>query len=82
MDRAEAYPLGLRFPNPAFTRGELGQMAKQQKVAVIGLDCAAPEMVFDQWRDELPCLRSLCEQGVWGKLESVTPPITDCIVWV
>ena len=51
-------------------------MAKQQKVAVIGLDCAAPEMVFDQWRDELPCLRSLCEQGIWGKLESVTPPIT------
>ncbi len=43
---------------------------------MIGLDCGAPELVFDRWRDELPCLRSLCEQGLWGKLESVTPPIT------
>ena len=51
-------------------------MSGTPKIAVIGLDCAAPELVFDRWRDELPCLRSLCEQGVWGKLESVVPPIT------
>ena len=47
-----------------------------KKVAVIGLDCAAPELVFEQWRDELPCLSGLMRHGVWGKLESVTPPIT------
>lgn len=46
------------------------------KIAVIGLDCAAPELVFDQWRDELPCLRSLASKGLWGKLQSVCPPIT------
>ena len=51
-------------------------MSSTPKIAVIGLDCAAPELVFDRWRGELPCLRSLCEQGVWGKLESVVPPIT------
>lgn len=47
-----------------------------KKVAVIGLDCAAPELVFEQWRDELPCLSRLMRRGLWGKLESVTPPIT------
>jgi predicted AlkP superfamily phosphohydrolase/phosphomutase len=51
-------------------------MSHRQKIAVIGLDCAAPELVFDQWRDELPCLRSLAAQGLWGKLRSVCPPIT------
>ena len=51
-------------------------MSPAKKIAVIGLDCAPPELVFEQWRDELPCLRSLMEQGVWGKLESVCPPIT------
>ena len=51
-------------------------MNSAKKIAVIGLDCAAPELVFEQWRDELPCLRSLMENGAWGKLESVCPPIT------
>ncbi len=51
-------------------------MAGRPKVAVIGLDCAAPELVFEQWREELPCLRSLAGRGVWGKLQSVCPPIT------
>ena len=47
-----------------------------QKVMVIGLDCAEPSLVFDQWRDELPNLSKLMDRGVWGPLESVTPPIT------
>jgi len=51
-------------------------MPGSKKFAVIGLDCAAPELVFDQWRDELPCLRSFTDQGLWGKLRSVSPPIT------
>jgi predicted AlkP superfamily phosphohydrolase/phosphomutase len=46
------------------------------RVAVIGLDCAAPELVFDRWRDELPNLRRLSEAGTWGRLRSVDPPIT------
>lgn len=47
-----------------------------RKVMVIGLDCAAPELVFDQFRDELPTLRELYCNGVWGHLESCVPAIT------
>lgn len=46
------------------------------KVALIGLDGAAPELVFERWRDELPNLRALIERGAWGELRSVHPPIT------
>jgi predicted AlkP superfamily phosphohydrolase/phosphomutase len=47
-----------------------------QKVCVIGLDCAAPELVFDLWQDRLPNLRRLMACGIYGPLESATPPIT------
>ncbi len=43
---------------------------------VIGLDCAAPQLVFDRWLDELPALRGLVERGRWGVLRSCDPPIT------
>lgn len=47
-----------------------------RKVCVIGLDCAAPELVFDRWREDLPHLKRLMARGVYGLLESTTPPIT------
>jgi predicted AlkP superfamily phosphohydrolase/phosphomutase len=43
---------------------------------VLGLDCAAPELVFDQFRADLPTLSYLMENGVWGALESCIPCIT------
>lgn len=46
------------------------------RMLVIGLDCAAPELVFEQWRDELPTLRRLMEQGIYGRMESCIPAIT------
>ncbi|MEX2210975.1 MAG: alkaline phosphatase family protein [Gaiellaceae bacterium] len=46
------------------------------RALVIGLDCAPPQLVFDQWLDELPNLRSLTERGSWGVLRSCDPPIT------
>jgi predicted AlkP superfamily phosphohydrolase/phosphomutase len=46
------------------------------KVAVIGLDCAEPKLVFDRWLDNLPNLRRLIGAGTWGPLQSVDPPIT------
>jgi predicted AlkP superfamily phosphohydrolase/phosphomutase len=46
------------------------------RVAVIGLDCADPRLVFDNWLDELPNLRELTRAGTWGPLRSVDPPIT------
>ena len=47
-----------------------------RRVAVIGLDCADPKLVFDRWLDELPNIRGLVERGTWGPLRSVDPPIT------
>jgi len=44
------------------------------KVLVIGLDCAAPEILFHH--PGLKNIRSLMERGSWGRLESVIPPIT------
>ena len=46
------------------------------KVAVIGLDCATPQLVFDQFKNDLPNLSRLMEEGTYGELESTHPPIT------
>ena len=46
------------------------------RLAVIGLDCAEPSLVFERWREDLPNLRALIERGAWGRLRSTDPPIT------
>jgi predicted AlkP superfamily phosphohydrolase/phosphomutase len=46
------------------------------RALVIGLDCAAPQLVFERWLGELPTLRSLTERGSYGVLRSCDPPIT------
>ena len=47
-----------------------------QRMMVIGLDCAAPQLVFDRYRDAMPNLSALIERGTWGPLRSSEPPIT------
>ena len=44
------------------------------KILVLGLDCAAPEILLGDER--LENLRRLMEIGCYGRLESVIPPIT------
>jgi predicted AlkP superfamily phosphohydrolase/phosphomutase len=44
------------------------------KILVLGLDCAAPELLFGF--DDLPNIRRLMDAGAYGRLESVIPPIT------
>ena len=44
------------------------------KTLVIGLDCAAPEILFEH--GGLNNIRALMERGCYGRLESVIPPIT------
>lgn len=44
------------------------------RIFVIGLDCAAPEIVFGNPR--LPNLSRLAAGGCYGRLESIVPPIT------
>ncbi len=46
------------------------------RVLLLGLDCLAPQLVFDRWPDQLPALRSLMTQGGYGPLRSCVPPIT------
>nr|MDQ2733009.1 alkaline phosphatase family protein [Armatimonadota bacterium] len=46
------------------------------RVLVIGLDCAPPAWVFDQWLEDLPNLKRLADSGCYGSLESTIPPIT------
>ncbi|MDQ3859191.1 MAG: alkaline phosphatase family protein [Actinomycetota bacterium] len=46
------------------------------RAIVIGLDGAAPELLFGRWLDELPVLRALTERGRYGILRSCDPPIT------
>lgn len=43
---------------------------------MIGLDCAAPKLIFDRYRPFLPNLAKLMEAGTWGPLRSTVPPIT------
>ncbi|MDR4503442.1 MAG: alkaline phosphatase family protein [Candidatus Scalindua sp.] len=52
----------------------------KQKVAIIGLDSAPPELVFDRWIDYLPNIKHLISNGIYGKLESTIPAIT-CPAW-
>lgn len=51
-------------------------MSSIQKVAVIGLDCAEPSLMFEQWIDHLPNIRRLMSIGTYGELTSSMPPIT------
>ncbi|HEX2069990.1 MAG TPA: alkaline phosphatase family protein [Actinomycetota bacterium] len=51
-------------------------MTEGPRVAVIGLDCVTPQLLFDQFADEMPALGQLMARGMQAELESVTPPIT------
>jgi predicted AlkP superfamily phosphohydrolase/phosphomutase len=46
------------------------------RVAVIGLDCGTPQLLFDRVADAVPNITELMRQGLHGDLASITPPIT------
>jgi predicted AlkP superfamily phosphohydrolase/phosphomutase len=52
------------------------RMQQGPRVAIIGLDCAAPSLLFDQLANEVPNLQKIFANGMYGDLESITPPIT------
>jgi predicted AlkP superfamily phosphohydrolase/phosphomutase len=47
-----------------------------KRVFVLGLDCATPQLLFEEYREHLPNFRRLMEEGAWGRLKSSDPPIT------
>lgn len=49
---------------------------RRKKVMVLGLDCAPPQHIFEEYADEIPNITKLRENGTWGPLESIVPPIT------
>jgi predicted AlkP superfamily phosphohydrolase/phosphomutase len=49
------------------------------KVVVFGIDCGSIKLI-EQWKDELPNLKKMMANGVYGKLESTFPPLT-CPAW-
>jgi len=51
-------------------------MTDTPRVAVIGLDCATPQLLFRDLAVETPNIHALMQRGMWGDLESITPPIT------
>lgn len=47
-----------------------------RRVLVLGLDCASPHLLFQQFTDDLPHLRRLMQGGTYGVLQSSIPCIT------
>lgn len=48
----------------------------KDKLLIIGLDCASPQLILDKWLDDLPNLKALVKSGVGAVLWSTIPPIT------
>src|SRR5579864_2848446 len=46
------------------------------RALVLGLDCAAPQLVFERYADLLPTLSALRRKSAWGPMRSCHPPIT------
>ncbi len=51
-------------------------MREGKKVLVIGLDSAPPELLFNDFKGEMPNIQGLMDNGIHGELESCDPPIT------
>lgn len=54
----------------------LRRRPRRPRIAIIGLDCAEPSLVFDRYADVMPTVTALRRRGMYGELESVIPAIT------
>lgn len=54
----------------------LNRRKRARRVLVLGLDCASPHLIFDQFKDDLPTFSRLAAEGTWGELASSIPCIT------
>jgi predicted AlkP superfamily phosphohydrolase/phosphomutase len=46
------------------------------KVILIGLDSAPPELLFEEFIDDLPNIKKMMDVGLYGNLQTIEPPIT------
>jgi predicted AlkP superfamily phosphohydrolase/phosphomutase len=51
-------------------------MADGPRVAVIGIDCGTPQLLFGDLAEQVPNIHELMSRGMHGDLASITPPIT------
>jgi predicted AlkP superfamily phosphohydrolase/phosphomutase len=51
-------------------------MTGTPRLAIIGLDCATPQLAFRDFASVMPNVHSVMQNGMWGDLASITPPIT------
>jgi predicted AlkP superfamily phosphohydrolase/phosphomutase len=49
---------------------------KNKRLIVIGLDCATPKTLFEDFLEDCPNIKKMVEYGVYGKLRTCNPPIT------
>jgi predicted AlkP superfamily phosphohydrolase/phosphomutase len=47
-----------------------------KKVLLIGLDSAPPQLLFDEFLNDLPNIKQMIEKGLFGRLKTIEPPIT------
>src|SRR3990170_2636624 len=57
-------------------RGSRGSMTQGPRVAIIGLDCGTPQLLFEDLAGEVPNIAKLMDGAMHGDLASITPPIT------
>ncbi|MFX1316558.1 MAG: alkaline phosphatase family protein [Promethearchaeota archaeon] len=50
--------------------------SNKNKLVIIGLDCATPKTIFEDFKDDIPNIKRLMDSGVYGKLRTSDPPIT------
>ncbi|MFX1311009.1 MAG: alkaline phosphatase family protein [Promethearchaeota archaeon] len=48
----------------------------RKKLVVIGLDCATPKTLFEDFLDDCPNIKRMVKNGIYGKLRTCDPPIT------
>ncbi|MFH1328391.1 MAG: alkaline phosphatase family protein [Candidatus Bathyarchaeota archaeon] len=50
------------------------------KVFLFGIDGSAPNLIFNEWINDLPNIRRLMKTGAYAKMNSTIPPVT-IIAW-
>ena len=51
-------------------------MSEKNKVFVMGLDCAPPQLLFNEFIEELPNIRKILSSSIYGPMKSSIPAIT------
>ncbi len=68
--------LGIQGKKVTTGNSKIEKKSKRLKVMVMGLDCAAPKLIFKEFKAELPNLSRLIDNGVYGNMRTTIPPIT------